>query len=118
MYSNRIQKYESSYSESNFWMKLKRFALKAGREVIEKALILFFTMQEPQVPVWAKTVVISALGYFICPFDAIPDYIPVIGYSDDLVVLGAALATISQYVTPEIKEQSKKVVSKWFGECY
>ena len=107
--------YEGSYSDDNFWMKLKRFALKAGREVVEKALILFYTMQKPQVPVWAKMVVISALGYFICPFDAIPDFIPGVGYADDLAVLVAALATIFKYVTPEIKEKAQNIAQKWFG---
>ena len=111
----KAQNYEGRYSENNFWRKLKRFALKAGKEIVEKTLILFYTMQEPQVPLWAKTVVVSALGYFICPFDAIPDFIPIVGYSDDLAVLGAALVTISQYITPEIKEKAQNIVHKWFG---
>ena len=63
----------SNYYDENFWAKLKKFALSAGREVVEKALILYYTAQNLNVPAWAKTVVVGALTYFISPVDAIPD---------------------------------------------
>ena len=40
-----------------------------------------------QSPLWAKTVIIGALGYLICPIDAIPDIIPGVGFTDDLVIM-------------------------------
>jgi uncharacterized membrane protein YkvA (DUF1232 family) len=55
-----------------------------GREVIEKALWLYYAAQQPNTPLWAKTAIYGALGYFISPIDAIPDITPVIGYADDL----------------------------------
>lgn len=110
------QGFAKDYSEDGFWEKVKKFAKIAGSEVIGKALQLYYTMQLPSTPVWAKVVIIAALGYFISPIDAIPDAIPVVGYADDLGVLVAALATVSSYVTDEVKAKAKAKLAEWFGE--
>lgn len=111
----RPRDYASTYSETRFWQKLTRYATVAGREVVEKALWLFYAAQSPNTPRWAKTAIYGALGYFIFPLDAIPDFAPIIGYTDDLGVLAAALATVSMYVTEDIKLRSRSTVEKWFG---
>ena len=103
------------YSEQNFWDKVKNFALKAGKEVIEKALNLYYAAQRPETPKWAKTVIIGALAYFISPVDAIPDIIPVAGFSDDLGALAAAIGMVSLYITDEVKQQTKQKLLEWFG---
>jgi uncharacterized membrane protein YkvA (DUF1232 family) len=105
-----------SFSEQGFWQKLKGFAAIAGKEVVEKALILFFAAQRPETPLWAKTVIYSALAYFVLPIDAIPDFIPFTGYADDLGTLAAALGAVTMCITPEVKEAAKQTVRNWFGE--
>ena len=107
---------ESSFTEPGFWDKLKKYALVAGAEVVEKALQLFYALQAPDTPKWAKTIILGALAYFILPADAIPDVIPVAGYADDLGALSAALATIHMYITDDIKSQAKAKLHKWFGK--
>lgn len=104
-----------AFSDDSFWEKIKNFAKKAGKEVIEKALILYYVLQEENVPVWTKSVIVGALGYFISPIDAIPDIAPVIGFSDDFGVMVATLATIAKYVTDEIKAKAKAKLEEWFG---
>ncbi len=104
------------YSQDGFWKKLLNFARTAGREVVEHALSLYYTAQEPDTPVWAKTVIYGVLGYFILPVDAIPDLIPAVGFSDDLGALMAALATVAAHVTPAIKNRAKEKAVEWFGE--
>ncbi len=66
--------YEEAFSENGFWDKLKRYAKAAGREVVEKALLLYYAMQEEKAPAWAKATIAGALGYFIVPIDAIADF--------------------------------------------
>ncbi|AZN36206.1 YkvA family protein [Iodobacter ciconiae] len=105
----------NDYSDDNFWQKIKKFALKAGREVIEKALWLYYAAQRPETPAWAKTVIFGALAYFIMPLDAISDVIPVVGYSDDLGALAAAIGMVSMYITEEIKEQTAQKLQQWFS---
>jgi len=69
----KTDKYSKKYSESSFWTKIKNYAKSAGKEVIEKALILYFCLKDPDTPAWAKSVIIGTLGYFILPMDSIPD---------------------------------------------
>lgn len=108
-----IQAYAGSYSEGGFWSKLLNYAKKAGRELVELALQLYYTLQSPSTPAWAKAVIVAALGYFISPVDAIPDFIPVIGYTDDLAALVAAVATVATHITEEIKTKAAAQVGRW-----
>ncbi|MCC3409837.1 MAG: DUF1232 domain-containing protein [Microcoleus sp. PH2017_10_PVI_O_A] len=107
---------QPGYSDESFWAKLKKFALSAGREVVEKALTLYYTAQNPKVPAWAKTVVVGALTYFISPVDAIPDILVGVGFTDDLGVLLAAIATVSVYINAETKAQAQQKMNDWFGK--
>lgn len=114
--ADEIDRFQQAYSENSFWAKIKRFSLAAGLEVIEKALVLYYTLMEPNVPVWAKTTITVALGYFIFPADAIPDFTPAVGYADDLGVLVAALATVAVHVTPEAKRRASETLQTLFGD--
>ena len=103
------------YSETRFWNKVKRYAATAGSEVIEKALWLYYAAQRPETPVWAKTVIYSALAYFILPTDAIPDIVPMAGYVDDLGALASAIATVAMYVTDDVKQKARDKMREWFS---
>ena len=108
--------YSKEYSESSFWNKVKKFASKAGSRVIYTALKLYYTLQSPDTPKWAKTVIIGALGYFIAPIDVVPDVTPVVGFVDDLGVLVAAAASVVTNITPAIKAEAKRKLKEWFGD--
>lgn len=104
------------YTEASFWTKVKDYAAAAGRNVIEKALWLYFAAQKPETPAWAKGVAYSALAYFISPIDAIPDVTPFAGFSDDLGVLIAAIAVLAIYIDDEVKAFALDKLVQWFGE--
>jgi len=103
------------FDDSGFWSKVKNFAVTAGREVIEKALWLYYAAQAPETPVWAKTAIYGALAYFMMPLDAIPDVMPVVGYTDDLGTLAAAVTTVSMYITADVKAQAQQKLVDWFA---
>ena len=105
--NEELKKYQSEYSESKFWDKMKKAAKSAGKKVIEMALLLFYVLQSPDVPIAKKTIIIGALGYLILPFDFIPDFIPALGFTDDAAALAAALKTINSSITPEIEARAK-----------
>lgn len=107
--------FAKDFSDKGFWDKALNFAKTAGKEVIDKALQLYYVLQEPGTPAWAKTVIVGALGYFISPIDAIADVIPMIGYADDLGVLAAAMATVAMYITDEVKAKAAAKLAEWFG---
>jgi uncharacterized membrane protein YkvA (DUF1232 family) len=103
----------AEYSDKSFWAKCKKAAKIAGAEVMRKALWLFYAAQAKGTPAWAKTIIYGALAYFILPIDAIPDVIPVAGYSDDLGALAAALASVAMYVNKDVKEQAEEKMRDW-----
>ncbi len=105
--------YESGYSESSFWGKCRGAFKTAGAEVIERALWLFYALKRPETPFWAKTAIVGALGYFISPIDVIPDAIPILGFTDDLGVLVAAVGAVSQYIDEKVKQQAKSKMQEW-----
>jgi uncharacterized membrane protein YkvA (DUF1232 family) len=108
--------YEQAFSESGFWNKLKKYAKTAGREVVEKALLLFYAAQEEKAPKWAKATIAGALGYFIVPLDAIADFTPAVGYADDLGVLALAIAAVATYINDDVRSKTAARMASWFGQ--
>lgn len=107
--------YANDYTEDGLWAKIKGFAKVAGSELIEKALQLYYALQNTNTPTWAKTVIIGALGYFISPMDAIADIVPFVGYADDAGVLTMAVATVASYISDDIKAKAKAKLTEWFN---
>ncbi len=108
--------YEEAFSDDGFWSKLAKYARTAGREVVEKALLLYYAMQEEDAPAWAKATIAGALGYFIVPLDAITDLTPAVGYADDLGVLALAIAAVATYINGNVREKTAQRMEAWFGE--
>jgi len=113
---NQPEEYTAAYSEENFWNKMAGYAKAAGREVVEKALLLYYAGHEEDAPAWAKATIVASLGYFIAPLDAIVDLTPVVGYADDLGVLALALAAVATYINDNVREKTAVKMQSWFGE--
>ncbi|UZE95185.1 YkvA family protein [Alkalimarinus alittae] len=93
--------------ERSFWKKIKHNASMAGYEAVYNAFILYYTARAEETPLWCKTVIAGALGYFISLIDAIPDLTPILGYTDDVAVMVAAIGALAAHITPEIKQKAK-----------
>lgn len=106
-------KYESSYSESSFWDKVAEYAKKAGKEVVMNALKLYYAMALGKATPTQITAIIGALGYFICPADAVPDILPG-GLVDDAGVLGLVVAALACCSDPEVCAAARAKASEWF----
>ena len=118
--SNRINaeniefnKYEGNYSKEGFQNKIKKYALKIGARAIYIALLLYYAI--PSVSLIDKTLIIGSLGYFISPFDLIPDFIPVIGYLDDIGALTFAFYKVGSNIDDRVKEKAKNKFKSIFG---
>lgn len=109
------EKYAQIFTEAKFFEKIRKFAKVSGIKVIYGALLLFYTLLEKNTPKLAKSIIIGALGYFILPTDMIPDFIPIVGFSDDLSAIMAALIAVALYVNQEIKYKAKERLHVWFG---
>ena len=85
----------------------------SATEVIEKALLLYYCLQDPDTPKGAKTTIIGGLGYLILPTDAIPDMIPIVGFTDDLGALALAFGIVAAHIKREHKEKAKDRLREW-----
>lgn len=111
-----IEKYQGNYDEHKFLSKLSSAARWAGAKVVYAALLLYYVLQNPNVPTKDKGKIWGALGYFILPTDLIFDFIPIAGYTDDLAALLYALHAVAKNLTPEIKAQAKCKLAQWFKD--
>ncbi|MDR1406420.1 MAG: DUF1232 domain-containing protein [Tannerella sp.] len=96
--------YEEYYDEDSFGRKLKAVAGKLGETVLRPVLTLYYILRDGHVTMRDKAYILGALGYFILPADAIPDFIAVIGYTDDIAVILLLLRHMAGNITPEIRE--------------
>ncbi len=110
--------YTKYYSDSKFWKKLNSYAQKAGLELSYVALLLYYVALDPQVPFNYKMRIMGALGYLILPVDMIPDAFPVMGFSDDLFTLFAAVHSVSKAITQDKKDRAKQQLEKWFNNIH
>ncbi len=102
--------YSDSFTDEGFWNKITRMPGDAGCAVLRAACTLYVLLRESSTPVWAKTAIIGALGYFIFPFDAIPDILPGIGYADDLAMMTLLLGQLYAFINQDIKDQVESML--------
>ncbi|AUM14237.1 YkvA family protein [Ketobacter alkanivorans] len=113
--SPELDKYSSAYSPALVLALLQKVCSRAGLDLVSRALQLYYLARSPDLPAWAKASVFAALGYFVVTPDAVPDITPVLGFVDDLAVLTSALASVSAYVSPEIRAKALERLQAWFG---
>ncbi|MBC7767630.1 MAG: DUF1232 domain-containing protein [Phycisphaerales bacterium] len=88
--------YSRAYSEDAYKAKL---GVLAGLErLLQSAKQVHALLRDPATPLWVKGVCVAVLGYLIFPTDAVADFIPLLGYSDDLAALTAAIAAVAAYL--------------------
>lgn len=89
---------------------LQMFKIKI-RKIKSELGALYLAYKRPDVPIYAKLVSILVVGYALSPIDLIPDFIPVFGYLDDLILvpLGIAFAIklIPINIMNECRQQSE-----------
>lgn len=108
------KKYTNDFSDGKFWSKMKEVAKKIGLKATSYALILYYVLQKKEVPLADKMLITGCLGYFILPLDLVPDIIPAMGYSDDVVGMLFAIKRCMNYVDDEIKENVSNRLVSWF----
>ena len=112
-----LQKYEQHYNDSSFLDKVTKYGKLIGITALYMAVQLWFVLQKPDVPARTKAVIMGALGYLIAPLDFLPDLLPVLGYTDDMVAITFALIKVQGYIDEEVERKSKKLLAKIFGEA-
>ena len=70
---------------------------------MEKIALLIGAMRDPRTPWYAKVTVILAVAYILSPIDIIPDFIPVIGLLDEVILIPIAYKLVIRWVPDEVK---------------
>lgn len=105
--------YSKFYSPEKLFIKITDVAKAAGVKVLYAVLILYYAVMDKEVPLKDKIAVFGALGYFICPTDFIPDFLPG-GYADDFTALITVVKTIWGNISPQTQEKARQRLSDWF----
>lgn len=113
---DNYDKYRKYFTDDQFWGKLKKLARKAGIKIVYAALLLYYVLRNPATPRSDRTKILGALGYLILPADLIPDFLPAVGYTDDLAALMWALYSVARNVTPEVKIMARHKLGEWFED--
>ena len=104
------------HAKKGFWEKIKRLPSKVGRKTLYYALTMHYTLQNPKTSTKDKALIYGALAYFILPTDIVSDFLPVIGFTDDIVALVLAATRVMRNITPDIKEKARQKLNKWWKD--
>ena len=90
--------------ESTIWQKLRKWSRNLKRDVIA----LYFAIKHPKTPWYAKAVAGIVVGYALSPIDLIPDFVPVLGYLDDVILVPLGIALVISLMPPDILAECRQ----------
>jgi len=104
------QEKRSESVKRRFWSTFR----KAARYIpfAEDLVAAYYCALDPATPARVRAVLLAALAYFVLPFDAIPDFLAGIGFSDDVTVLLAAIAMVRSHITSGHREAARRALAE------
>ena len=92
-----------------FWRKVRRVGARV--RFVEELLAAHYCAFDRDTPLEVKAALVGALAYFVLPFDAIPDVLPLLGYADDAAVLTTALRLVESNLRPEHRAAARRALA-------
>ncbi|WP_160718653.1 YkvA family protein [Bacillus sp. USDA818B3_A] len=89
--------------QKNHLTKLKKYA----RKLKQNLFVLYLSYKDNRVPWYAKLVAICVVAYAFSPIDLIPDFIPVLGYLDDLIIVPLGISLALKLIPPYVIEENR-----------
>ncbi|MGG3914396.1 YkvA family protein [Rossellomorea vietnamensis] len=89
----------------NTLKKLKSFAKKLKQDL----LVLYLSYKDPRTPMYAKVLAMCVVAYAFSPIDLIPDFIPIIGYLDDLILVPFGIFLALRVIPSDVLEEKRKM---------
>lgn len=87
-----------------------------ARRIKRDAMTLWFARLHPQTPWYAKAMGGLVLAYALSPIDLIPDFIPVLGYLDDVILLPVLIWLTVRLLPPQVLAESRHQAEQWMAE--
>ena len=82
-----------------------------ARALKNEALAVYLAAKDPRTPWYAKAVAFLTIAYAFSPIDLIPDFIPIIGYLDDLFIVPAGIALAVSLIPPEVLAKARETAA-------
>ena len=82
-----------------------------SRPVRRDAHALYLAARDPRVPWYAKALAVGVAAYALSPIDLIPDFVPVLGYLDDLIIVPAGIALAIRLIPPELMAEYRELAT-------
>jgi uncharacterized membrane protein YkvA (DUF1232 family) len=97
-----------------FWPKLRKVA--ASLPFAEDLLAAYYCAFDRETPRHVQVTLLGAIGYFVLPFDAIPDMLPLLGFTDDAAVLAGVIRLMVAHITPAHRAAAKQSIESGLNE--
>ncbi|MGC8764703.1 MAG: YkvA family protein [Brevinematia bacterium] len=82
--------------------------LKERSKALKKEIkVIYFAYQNPDLNLLPKIIIVITLGYALSPVDLIPDFIPVLGYLDDLIIIPALIILSLRLIPKDIIKEAR-----------
>lgn len=95
------------YNDKKF-SKLKSYAKKLKQNLF----VLYLSYKDPRTPWYAKVVAICVVAYAFSPIDLIPDFIPILGYLDDLIIVPLGILLALKLIPSYVIEDNLKAAEE------
>ena len=105
---------EAASSENwrrDFWGKTRRLA--ANLPFAEDLVAAYYCAFDRETPLSVKATLFGALAYFVLPTDAIPDVLPLVGFTDDAAVLATAIKLVSSHMKPVHRDAAREALARF-----
>ena len=94
----------------SFWRKTRRVA--AQIPFAGDLLAAYYCAFDRDTPLQVKATLLGAIAYFVLPIDAIPDVMPVLGFTDDAAVLATAIKLVADHILPVHRDAARNALDR------
>ena len=96
----------------SFWDGWKQKARLLKRETY----VLWLACRDPRTPWYARALAVLVTGYAFSPIDLIPDFVPVLGYLDDLVLIPLGVALTVKAIPKDVLDDCRRQAQEWIEQ--
>ncbi len=83
-----------------------------ARTIERDVYAVWLAARDPRTPWFAKALALAVAAYAVSPIDLIPDFIPVLGYLDDLVIVPLGILLVVRLIPPEVMEEHREAAAQ------
>jgi len=87
-----------------------------ARRIKRDGVTLWFAVKHPGTPWYAKALGVFVVGYALSPIDLIPDFIPILGYVDDVLLLPALIWLAVWLLPADVLAESRRMADEWMQQ--